>query len=119
MFDGNDENYFRRKAESYIEARETASKELLGARVFRRRGAIEAMRQRYDTMQRFTVEDNALYVARKCQRCVASIDNTNLAAQYRKMEQIAEEKARIKSPPIIRSNPPSMETLRKRFNLEY
>ena len=51
MLRSNDDNYYRARAMDFINA-ETVNKELLEANMMQRRNSIEAMRQRYTTMQR-------------------------------------------------------------------
>ena len=116
MFGSDEENYFRARAEDYIKSRETVNKGYLEAKMLQRKSSVEAMRQRYSTMQRFSTDNNALYIARKCRQCVASIDNTVLAAQYRKMELIDKERTDKKSP-FFNPHTLDIESLRKRYNL--
>jgi hypothetical protein len=118
MFGSNDENYFRDRATDFIRSRDIVNKELLEAKVMQRRNSIEAMRQRYTTMQKVARDNNALYIARKCRHCTGSIDNTILAAQYSKMEAINSERAGNKSQLPVRTRLLDIETLRKRYNLD-
>ncbi len=115
MFGSNEENYFRARARDSIKSRETVDKGYLEAKMLQRRSSVEAMRQRYNTMQRFSTDNNALYIARKCHQCVASIDNTILAAQYRKMELIDKERAGKKASAL---NPRTLdiESLKRRYD---
>ncbi|MDD4923647.1 MAG: hypothetical protein PHF74_02270 [Dehalococcoidales bacterium] len=117
MFGSNEENYFRARAEDFIKSRETANKGYLEAKMLQRKSSTEAMRQRYNTMQRFSTDNNALYIARKCRQCVASIDNTILAAQYRKMEFIDNERSGNKTSAAFRPRTLDIASLRKRYNL--
>lgn len=114
MFGSNDENYFRAKAEDFIKSRETVDKGCIEAKMLQRRNSVDAMRQRYNTMQRFSTDNNALYIARKCRQCVASIDNTILAAQYKKMELIDGERTNANSP-SFRLRTLDIEALKKRY----
>jgi hypothetical protein len=112
MFGSNDENYFRAKAEDFIKSRETVDKGCIEAKMLQRRNSVDAMRQRYNTMQRFSTDNNALYIAHKCRQCMASIDNTILAAQYKKMELIDGERADKNS---LRLRRLDIEALKKRY----
>jgi hypothetical protein len=112
---GSNEDYFRARAEDFIKSRETVDKDYIDAKVTQRRNSVEAMRQRYNTMQRFATDNNALYIARKCHQCVASIDNTILAAQYRKMELIDKERTDNKSSSLTMRKL-DIETLKKRYD---
>ena len=112
---GSSEDYFRARAEDFIKSRETVDKGCLEAKMLQRRSSVEAMKQRYNTMQRFSTDNNALYIARKCRQCVGSIDNTILAAQYRKMELIGSERT-DNSSSSLRPRKLDIETLRKRYN---
>ena len=67
---GSNEDYFRARAEDFIKSRETVDKGCLEAKMLQRRSSVEAMKQRYNTMQRFSTDNNALYIARKCRQCV-------------------------------------------------
>jgi hypothetical protein len=118
MFGSNDENYLRARTTDFIKSREAVNKELLEAKVMQRRNSIEAMRQRYTTMQKVARDNNALYIARKCRHCVGSIDNTILAAQYSKMEAINSGRTSNKSQLPVRGRPLDIETLRRRYNLD-
>jgi hypothetical protein len=115
MFGSNDENYFRAKAEDFIKSRETVDKGYIEAKMLQRRNSVDAMRQRYSTMQRVSTDNNALYIARKCHQCVGSIDNTILAAQYKKMEIIDGERA-DRNPSSFRPRKLDIETLKKRYD---
>ena len=104
MFGTNEDNYFRARPKSCTESQEAVNKELLEAKMIQRKGSIEAMRQRYMTQ--------------KCPQYVASLDNTILAAQYRKMERFAGERAEKKATSKIQVRTPDIEKLRRRYNLD-
>jgi len=118
VFGTNEENHFRARPKGYIESREAVNKELLEAKMIQRKGSVEAMRQRYMTLQKVSTDNNALFIAQKCPKYVASLDNTILAAQYRKMERFADERAEKKDESKIQSRTPDIEKLRRRYNLD-
>lgn len=118
MFGTNEDNYFRAGPKGYIESREAVNKELLEAKMIQRKGSIEAMRQRYMTLQKVSTDNNALYIAQKRRKCVASLDNTILAAQYRKMERFNDERAEKRATPKVQPHIPDIEKLRRRYNLD-
>ena len=118
MLRSNDDNYYRARAMDFIRSRETVNKELLEANMMQRRNSIEAMRQRYTTMQKVTRDNNALYIAHKCHNCTGSIDNTILAAQYSKMEAINSERTDNKSQAPVRARNLDINALRKHYNLD-
>ena len=118
MFGSNEEDYYRSMAEDFIKSRESDNKAYLEAKVMQRKSSVEAMRQRYSTMQKVATDNNALFVARKCRRCVASIDNTILAAQYKKMELIDNERSGKTTSAAFRPRTLDIESLRKRYNLD-
>jgi hypothetical protein len=118
VFGTNEDNYFRARPKSCTESQEAVNKELLEAKMIQRKGSIEAMRQRYMTLQKVSTDNNALFIAQKCPQYVASLDNTILAAQYRKMERFAGERAEKKATSKIQVRTPDIEKLRRRYNLD-
>jgi len=117
MFGSNEENYFRARAEDFIKSREASNSVYIEAKRLQRKSSVEAMRQRYSTMQKVATDNNALYIARKCRKCVASIDNTILAAQYRKMELIDNKRTDRRLTSFSGPRTLDIESLRKRYNL--